>query len=262
MQEAITNRQAGRTAHDLLRTAMAMEWPRWLEDLWGRRLFFVGGWSFVTTMPGLVVAHRILLRIGMLGWIGFAASRLARVRHRSPSGFDSWCYPVAGVLIILSYSMALGYHRVQSELAWGAASTCAWYACPALPWLLTLVVLGGFQLPLGRWLGTALAFAMVANCLAAEFLGMFGGMIARYTDGAPWRLAFERLASLQPAWLGTPTLALAFSAQVLALAMLLLVLRDARLGRRADGGGPFTGPRPISLRVRRARVKSDPAVHA
>ncbi len=263
MQEAITNRQAGRTAHDLFRTAMTMEWPRWLEDLWGRRLFFVGGWSFVTTMPGLVMAYRILLRIGLLGWGIFAVSRLTRIRSHAPSGFRSWRFPVAGAFLILSYSMALGYHRVQSELAWGAASTCAWYASPALPWLLTFVIVGAFRLPLGSWLGTIVAFAMVADCLAAEFVGMFGGMISRYTDGAPWTLAMERLAMLQPAWLGTPTLALAFTAQVLVLAMLLLVLRDARRARRGRDEVPLANPHPLSRPVfRRTPIKPDPAVHA
>jgi hypothetical protein len=230
MQEAIVNRQAGKTPHDLLRAAAAMDWPGWLTQLWDRQLFFVGGWSFRAPEPTVILTYRNLVMIGLLGWVWLAAMRICRGGSKRASVFSTSWHPVAGLILVLSYSMALAYHRVQSQLAWGESSTCAWYASAALPCFLMLVVAGSLHWPTRR-VAEAIPLGLAGVSVAAEILGIFGKMIPWYTACAPWNLSMRRLAALQPPWLGTPTLALAIASEIVVLAMLVLVWRDDLLGR-------------------------------
>jgi hypothetical protein len=172
-------------------------------------------------------------------------------------------YPLVGLLLVLSYSLALGYHRVQSQLAWGTASTCSWYASPGLPWFLALVVGGALGLPRGRLLGAAVVLGLVASSLGGELVGLAATMIPCYAADAVWPVAFQRLAALQPPWLGTPTLCAALVSEFVLLAMLVLVLRDARLGRLgvAEAGIATAGSDP-GRAVRRPARAATATVHA
>jgi hypothetical protein len=234
MQEAAVNHGRGAGAADLLRTAASIPWGRTIADLWGRRLFFVGGWSFLHSHPRAVGVYGQLVAMGLLGWAWGGLLWLAR-RGRGVGRLfaNPGAAPACGVLAA-SYTAALAYHMVQSKLAWGASSTGPWYASPALPWFLTLVVAGGLRWPVGDRLRPALPLALVATSLAAEFIGLFGQMVPTYTGFAPWPIALERLSWLQPWWLGAPTLFAAAAVEIIVLAALVLAWRDEARSERAE----------------------------
>lgn len=236
MQEAAVNHARGLGRADLLRTAVNIPWAYWIADLWGRLVFFAGGWSFQGTHPRATFVHRDLVAIGLLGWAwGGAAWLLLRRRGVRPARvFSDLRMPAACAVLVASYTMALGYHMVQSKLAWGQWSTGAWYASAAMPWFLTLVVLGLMRWPLSGTLRAAGPLALVAVSIAGEALGVFGRMVPFYTGHARWPLDAQRLASLQPGWLGLPTMAVAMAVKVVALAMLVLTLRDDARAERSE----------------------------
>ena len=72
-------------------------------------------------------------------------------------------------------------------------------------------------------------------------------MIPKYTGWASWSLALNRLAWLQPPWLGTPTLFLAIATEVTVLAAIALVWRDEVMGE---------SQRESPLRHRHARMRT------
>ena len=197
-----------------------------MSRLWDSELFFVGGWSFLKTHPRLVLLYRDLVKLGLVGWIWLGAVVIVARRNPSRSVFSAPWVPLACIVLVLCYTAALGYHTVQSKLAWGISSTGSWYASPALPWFLAVVIGGAMSLPLGRHLRPALPLGLAGVSLAAEVTGLFGQMILKYTGWASWSHALDRLAWLQPWWLGTPTLFLAIAAEVTVLAVLALVWRD------------------------------------
>ena len=274
MQEVLVNQRGGRTTADLLKTASTVDWPRTMSQLWDRELFFVGGWSFMRSNPRLVMMYRDLVHLGLTGWIGLGVILAVRRRDLWKSVYSASCVPIACIALVLSYTAALGYHTVQSKLAWGEPSTGSWYASPALPWFLVLVAGGVMSLPLGRCLRSAVPLGLAGVSLAAEATGIFGQMIPKYTGWAPWSLALNRLAWLQPPWLGTPTLLLAIAAEVTVLAVIALVWRDEVMGKtrpesslrhghvqvRIAGPhyrlGPWTWREPADEEERRKSLKS------
>ncbi|MDR3622583.1 MAG: glycosyltransferase family 39 protein [Paludisphaera borealis] len=242
MQEAAVNHRRGLGPADFLKTAASIPWSKTITQLWDRRMFFAGGWSFLHSHPRAVGAYRDVVAIGLFGW---AWGGLAWVAGRRRGGGRLFANPGAApacAVLVASYTAALAYHMVQSKLAWGASSTGPWYASPALPWFLTLVIVGGLRWPLGDRLRPALPLALVAASLAAEFIGLFGQMVPAYTGYASWTVAFARLSWLQPWWLGSPTLIAAAAVEVATLAALALVWRD---DVRSERGG--SAPRPRGL---------------
>lgn len=234
MQEAAVNHGRGLGRTDLLRTAMEIPWAGWVVDLWGRLMFFAGGWSFQGTHPRAIIWHENLVKLGLLGWVWmFAAGFVLRRRGDRPAPvFANAIVPAACVMIVASYTAALSYHMVQSRLAWGRSSTGAWYASAAMPWFLTLVVVGLMRWPLPGRLRALPPLAMAVVSIAGEAVAVHGRMIPFYTSFPDWRTSLARLASLQPAWLGSPTLAAATSAEVVSLAVVFLILvEDARQER-------------------------------
>jgi hypothetical protein len=225
MQEAAVNHRRGLGPADLLKTAASIPWTKTITQLWDRRMFFAGGWSFLHSHPRAVGAYRDVVAIGLFGWASGALAWVARRRDGGRLFANPGAAPACAVLVA-SYTAALAYHMVQSKLAWGASSTGPWYASPALPWFLTLVVVGGLRWPLGDRLRPAFPLALVGASLAAEFIGLFGQMVPAYTGYAAWPVAFARLSWLQPWWLGSPTLIAAAAVEVATLAALALVWRD------------------------------------
>jgi len=226
MQEVLVNQRRGKTKTDLLRTASTVDWPKTISRLWERELFFVGGWSFLQTHPRLVLLYRDLVRLGLVGWICLGAVVIVGRRELSKSVFSASWVPLACIVLVLCYTAALGYHTVQSKLAWGMPSTGSWYASPALPWFLAVVAGSVMSLPLSRYLRPAVPLGLAGVSLAAEVTGLFGQMIPNYTGCASWSLALDRLAWLHPWWLGTPALFLAIATEVTLLAAIALVWRD------------------------------------
>ncbi|MDG3004209.1 ArnT family glycosyltransferase [Paludisphaera mucosa] len=253
MQEAAVNHSRGMGRADLFRTALAIPWASWVAELWTRLVFFAGGWSFQGTHPKAVLYHRDLVAFGLLGWLWGAAAWVASRRRgeRPAPVFANPRLPMACVVIAGGYTAALGYHMVQSKLAWGQWSTGAWYASAAMPWFLTLVVLGLMRWPLAGRLRALPPLALVATSVAAEALAVHGRMIPYYTGFASWSDGMNRLATLQPAWLGLPTMLAAAGVEVVALAALILVLRDDARAEQM----PKAEAVPIGTRARRAGVQ-------
>jgi hypothetical protein len=229
MQEAAVNHSRGLGRADLLRVAVEqIPWASWAAELWSRLIFFAGGWSFAGTHPKAVVFHRDLIAIGLLGWVWGAVAWMAARRRgeQIPPVFANPRLAPACLVIVASYTAALGYHMAQSKLAWGQWSTGAWYASPAMPWFLALVVLGLMRWPLPGRLRAVPVLALVAVSIAAETLAVHGRMIPSYTGFASWTEGLDRLASLQPWWLGRTTMAVAAGVEIVALAALVLLIRD------------------------------------
>ncbi len=247
MQEVLVNQRRGKTTTDLLRTASTVNWPETISHLWDRGVFFVGGWSFLPTHPRMVMLYGDLVKVGVAGWIWLGAVLIVRRRHFSKSVFSAPWVPMACLALVLCYTAGLGYHTVQSKLAWGMSTTCPWYASPALPWFLVVVAGSAMSLPLSQYLRLAVPLGLAGVSLAAEVTGIFGQMIPKYTGGTSWSLALNRLAWLQPPWLGTPTLFLAIATEVTVLAAIALVWRDEVMGE---------SQRESPLRHRHARMRT------
>ena len=255
MQEAVINAHNGVTRADLLRSAASFDWPATVGRLWGRDLFFTGGWSFLRGPVKAVRAYRDAVTLGLLGWAFWGAVALGRrLRRREgpPSVFVSAWAPAGCLVLVAGYTAGLAYHMVQSKLTWGVSTTNPWYACPALPWFLALAVGGGLAWPLGRRLRPAVPLVLAGAGLAAEFVAVWGVMMPTYTGGASGREALRRLAWLQPGFLGPATLASALVGEVVVLAALALVYRDAL---RAEAGRPG-----FSLRLLRGTHRTRAAV--
>jgi len=267
MQEVLVNRRNGRTTADLLRTAGTFRWGWEIEQLWARELFFKGGWSFLRTSVRATFGYGFLVKLGLAGWAMWAIRRLAAWRRPGTgrSGDDAPVFidaavPGLFVALVLGYTVALGYHMVQSKLAWGAPTTNPWYACPALPWFLALVTAGGLAWPLGR-LRAALPWSLAAAGLAGECVGLWGWMVPTYAAGASGSSLIEnlrRLSSLQPVALGMPTLFLALAAELTIVAALVLVFRDAARATSSRTPHPATSRHGTHARPRETAVAPVP----
>jgi len=263
MQEGVINAHKGVTRADLLRSAATFDWPKAVGDLWGRGLFFTGGWSFLRPYPKAVRAYRDAVTVGLLGWAWWWAVALARRARKAeapaPAFVSPWV-PAACLVLVAGYTGALAYHMVQSRLTWGVSTTNPWYASPALPWFLALVTAGGVSWPLGRWLRPAVPVALAGAGLSAEFIAAWGAMAPAYTGGASGLEALRRLAWLQPGFLGTPTLTAAAAAEVVVLAALVLTWRDANRAAAPRPARPelLSGPHARPVGKTAAGVGAEP----
>lgn len=215
MQEALVNREAGRGAGDVLRTALRLDWVRAWDELWIHNNRLVGGWSFVRTMRWHRSGQAWALAAAFAGWLwpllfsGYRRRLRGAERHDgaadvlAPPGFFAMC-----VLLCLSFTAALSYHTLNCQLAWGEPFMNPWYAAAAIPWFLVLAVGGSAAWP-GRRLKYLPIAWLIAVFVLSEISGVLGRMVTTYAQLPLGWDAFERLATLQPAWLGTPTLAIA-----------------------------------------------------
>jgi len=246
VQEAIKNRADGKTAHDLLATALRIPWRKQLLDLWLRWSMLAGGWSFLDTQYLWVWRFRHLAVVGLVGWI-WAASPRTRFR---PAPFRSARTPVAGLALCLGYTAALAMHMVESTLAWGVSSTNSWYACAATPWFLALIAGGALCWPVGR-LRFVVPALLAVTFAAAEVILVWGPMVVTYSGGAGGMEALGRLARLQPRMFGTPTLLAAQAGACFLFAGALGALGKSVIGdpSAVPGGWREDGAHP---RARRA----------
>jgi hypothetical protein len=244
MQEAVINGRQGRTTADLIRTASAVDWGKLTRRLWVRDVFFAGGWSVLRTHPEITRLYQLAVTIGLAGWGWIAASAAwRRLRHGGGDRaggsalFSTAWVPLGCLVLVLSYTAALGYHRVHSALAWGAATTNPWYACPALPWFLALAVAGGLawtRHSRAALLRAAWPLLMAGAGLAAEPVAVWGMMVPTYSGGASGFEALSRLASLQPAALGTATFFTAIAAEVVVVVALVRLWSGTGTSVRAN----------------------------
>ncbi|MHC5538599.1 hypothetical protein ACYOEI_10285, partial [Singulisphaera rosea] len=132
MQEGVVNRSKGKTASDLMRTARTFDWSGQTRRLWLRETFYAGGWSHLGTAGGFIKVYSTVSLIAILGYAWWLVSPKARREPVYASSFT----PLACAVLCLSVTAALGYHMVQSKLAWGRPTTGPWYASAAIPWFL------------------------------------------------------------------------------------------------------------------------------
>lgn len=265
MQEAIQNHNDGRGARELLAALRDFPIVSYFHQLFVSGLFISSGWSFVGFPLRFARLHAQGVHLAMLGWcfpvVMLVARRLAspgRVGDerrsvergwggRTPT-FDSVWTPVVCCLICASYGAALLYHSLQSQLAWGASSTGPWYAAPAIPWFLVVVVAGASLWP--RLVATPIVAAILFSCLATEQGMIWNHMLPLFSGGAVGFEAMARVTSLQPWYLTTTSFILAEASAVVLLAAAILSIA---MGPTKPPSRPTT-PAPKTLVERRPRL--------
>ncbi len=178
---------AGRTAADLLGTAVGMNWPRLIVSWWARKGLIVGGWSFLLPPRWLVDCYTLLVGLGLCGWVWL-------VLRRGRGIFRSATTSAACAALAASYTAGLAYHAIHSTAAGGFATTNAWYAAAAMPWFLALVAGGALCWPLGplRFAGPAL---LGLAFVVAEGTVVWGAMTTTYAGGLGGSAGLVRLAA-------------------------------------------------------------------
>lgn len=175
--------------------------------------------------------------------------------------FVSKHVPLACIILVLSYMLALAYHTVQSKLAWGRSTTNVWYGAAAIPWLLLLVVsgaaVGGGSV---RRFAGLISAVLVATFAVAESTIILGWMSVGYSAGARGVESFRRLAELQPAWLGVPTFSCAMLLILILYSVIILRFRSPiegdRSGDESDSGDSRANGFKIDHKHLRYRFRS------
>jgi hypothetical protein len=260
MQEAIFNHQLGRGFWDVWRIARTWAWFAMARWFWLQGVFIRVGWSLLEPSPRLVPVYYWSVVAGILGW-GWYLARAA-VRHlgaplapeqrvhgsdRPVAIFDSIWTPMVCVLFCGSVTAALGYHAIQSMLAWGVSTTGAWYAAAAIPWFQVVAVGGALAWPSRP--GRALAALLIGSYVVVEQAMFWRKMLPTYSGGVTGLEALGRIAKLQPPFLGTATCLMA-----LAAAGLLLIAAGVSMVRLANPQPARpTAPLAPGLHQRQAR---------
>jgi len=215
MVEALMNRSADRGIGDVFSVHALSNLPVLWSNWWVYGALWVGGWSFFTPPRSLAVSHLALFGVALAAGV----AGLLKWRTRSvESGATEYRMSLAKcALLILSVTAALSYHSLHSLAARGQSYTNPWYTAVGVPALLVCAVAAVAS-------GTSARAALVwglslgAVYVVAESMGVWFQMIPAYTGGLrPGGLALERLASLRPIWLGTPTLVASVCVAVVSL---------------------------------------------
>ena len=82
MQEAVINHRKGLTYKDLIATAARIPWSQILLRLWDRELFYTAGWSFLMTSPAVTRFYRVVIQLGLLGWVWLSLARTVNQQAR------------------------------------------------------------------------------------------------------------------------------------------------------------------------------------
>jgi hypothetical protein len=243
--DIVAAQRAGASPSDWLGHASRVDWLHMAQDYWTRKSLFAGGWSAVRA-PGLMRdIHQWTIWLAALGWL----TALLQRGLRSEASATPWIVrqPVillGAVLLVVGFHTGLCYHLLVLASLGRWPGSNIWYAAAALPWFTLLVVQGLRCLPIGP-LARVAPWLLVAIFAATNFAAIALRMIPAYSQSTLGRTALERLASLQPAFLGSTTLVL-FAAIWLALLIAAVIhwrrlpaqpLVDERLAR-----GPFAGP--------------------
>jgi hypothetical protein len=264
MQEAIVNHQHGRGLGTLLHAAAIFPWMALTCWMWLQGVLIRGGWSLIEPSSGLIRVYYWAVVAAALGWaamlirLGMRATsvipkRFRRLGASEPGAvFDSPWTPAACVLFCASVTGALGYHAIQSMLAWGNSTTGAWYAAAAFPWFQILAVRGALAWP--SFLGRATAAVLVGSYVVGEQAMIWTKMLPTYSGGARGLEALGRIAQLQPAVLSTATCLTALTGAALLLIGIAASL--ARLSRAQTAShivstvpGPYGNRRRQSVQL-------------
>jgi len=200
MQEAVRNHEEGRGLLEVVGLGLQLNIFYRLIGLWLGHAIFTGGWSFLMFPPIYAIVFSVVCLIALGGW-----GRLAIPQSNSRDCGIEVSSAVQMWSLIGCVSLALMWHMFQSNAAWGIPTTNSWYACVAAPFLMTLVLLGGFQF--ARRIGLSLGIALTLFFWTCGVVGVVCYMVPLYSQASGW-LALSRLAQLQPNWLGMPTVLL------------------------------------------------------
>jgi hypothetical protein len=216
MQEAVINRQEGRTMVDVLRSAWALSWTELLDRWILRKNLWVGGWSYLSPPDFLRVLYKYNVLIAAAAWLLAIRRTTRRERLLLEDGNKT-----ASLAVLVAAALAgLTFHAATAHLVLGAIPTNPWYAAVTYPWLLCLHYQGLRWLPT-TWLPRALALELVAIFAFAESSGVLLKMVPRYTGESWGAVAMDRLNALHlPGHGATITIpALIVAALLLALAI-------------------------------------------
>jgi hypothetical protein len=198
--------RAGAGLPDWLAHATQVNWLHLTQDYWARKTLFAGGWSAVRA-PGLIRdVHQWTLWLAAIGWlIGLLRARFASRRADNPWVVRSPVVLLGCALLVAGFHAGLCYHLVVLAGLGRWPGSNIWYAAAALPWF-TLLVYQGFRLLPFAPLARTLPWLLVAIFAVTNFAGVLLRMVPAYSQSGTSLEALERLASLQPNFLGTPTL--------------------------------------------------------
>jgi hypothetical protein len=227
-QETVILAQRGIGAEKYLPAAAAINWQREIRDWWTIGSLWIGSWSFLQA-PGIRKPYKIILAIGFIAGVIFSL-----LAGRRPGGLDREVRRsllFAALTVVLS-TLGLCHHAVLTQLCWNAPITNAWYVASAFP-LFYLLLLAPLDRLL-RWFSCVL-------CLFLLGAGAYGTLVIMpryYANASAWPEIATRLASLQPPWLGTPTLLAALGISTLLAALTLLATYGPLPKRRTPEGTP------------------------
>lgn len=213
-QEAIVARERGMHLADYLKAATEIDWLHHLPSWWNTGTLWIGGWSRLR-LPGVFkVVYGMLILLGLASYAAGLWARRSRMAAASATPLaTAFCLAAC-----LGYTGTLVLHAISGQLAWGGVVTNSWYAAPAIPAFLFLLVLGFRQSPFRVWARRSLLLLLLVYALA-ELLGVLVLMPRQYAQTSLGVEAMHRLAMMQPAWLGTPTLLFALAAELTLLAI-------------------------------------------
>jgi hypothetical protein len=200
MQEAIINQNNSKSFFELMAIILQVNLPIALLQLWLRYSTWIGGWSFLLIPKGNNIIA-VILSIALLGWLKILMSRSKWQLNSSKSNFYLM---LRCLFLVISVSIGLTWHMVQSYSVWGRITTNPWYASMAFPFALLLVYLSArvYSRIVGIIFGVVVSFLY----LTIEWIGVFYKMIPTYSGGVSGIKALQRISEFHPPWLNTTTL--------------------------------------------------------
>jgi len=222
MQESIVNSNNQRTLFDILTAVSPLTLGNDLLLKWGEGAIWSGGWSFLRVRDVRNIV-KVLMIVSICGWI----FRLF-VSSKQPRFFQDRTSFLCLCLVVLT-SMALSWHYLQSALAWGHATTNAWYISISLAFFMLFLANGAYQWSNRTGFGVVLGLTCVY--IYSDLRGMIT-MMYHYSGEAYGLEALRRVASLHPAGLGAPTLFAALSILLVTIVLLLASVIGAQPVRK------------------------------
>jgi len=223
MQEALVNKKNNVSLIDLLASGLqfSMVWD--IITLWFKKTTWTGGWSMLK-VSNISNITFILYSIGFAGWL--ARGGLTKNKESKQNSKNQIIISLFALVCLTS--MALGWHHIQSIIAWGQSTTCAWYTAMALPCFLILFYEGA-----SHWSQRSGFFLTVALILVYGYSDIIGilTMIHHYSGGIVGYEAVSRIVEINQLFMSEMlflTIAVAFLfLYVLLISTVLLSERES-----------------------------------
>ncbi len=203
MLEATINSSNNKSFFDILGLISEAPVLRDIFLMWSRDFIWVGGWSFLRVRDISNISG-ILILFSLFMW-GYSFLEKNIPSETTPP-YRQQC-GAAGEISLLCCSsvfftsLALGWHYLQSTMAWGQSTTCTWYISLSFPFFLLFIYDSVRQCSarMAYFIGTLLFIVY----LYADIRGLLT-MLSFYSGGSSGWEALARVASVHPGWLGTP----------------------------------------------------------